>query len=195
VPCSRTYLLADIGDMFDWFKKSSGGPEQHRRSEAGSENALPFRPAKLPPRRDEQPQSKGLRLKIQLFPNWAAQDNPDGPATFYRQGSTNAFQVSWAEYRGGKPLPKITATSLEQMANAFGQKQSFGEAIESSGGECKFGSFGTAVFHSARHPRIQVWFISDSREHIMATHICDREPQSDEVAEVQQIARSLGLGL
>jgi hypothetical protein len=39
-----------------------------------------------------------------------------------------------------------------------------------------------------------VWFISDGRDHIMATHICDYEPVSDEIAEAQQIASSLALG-
>jgi hypothetical protein len=52
-------------------------------------------------------------------------NNPNGPATFCRQASTNAFQVSWAEYRGGKPLPEITADRLTQMTTLFGQKNSF----------------------------------------------------------------------
>ena len=80
------------------------------------------------------------------------------------------------------------------MAAGFGQQNGFGEMIESSSGACRFGSFGTAVFRSVQHPRIQVWFISDGRDHIMATHICDREPESGEVAEVQQIASELALG-
>ena len=80
------------------------------------------------------------------------------------------------------------------MAIDFGRDSRFGELAESSGGACRFGSFGTAVFRSSEHPRIQVWFISDGRDHIMATHICDREPDAEEVAEAQQIASSLALG-
>lgn len=135
-----------------------------------------------------------MRLKIELPTTWAQQDNPNGPTTFARQESTSAFQVSWAEYRGGKPLLQITADSLKQMATDFGRKNGFGEMTEASGGVCRFGNFGTAVFRSGEHPRIQVWFISDGLDHIMATHICDREPESSEVAEVQQIASSLALG-
>jgi hypothetical protein len=134
-----------------------------------------------------------MRLKIELPRTWAQQDNPNGPATFRRQGSTSAFQVSWAEYRDGK-LPDVTLDKLKGMATGFGQKQGFGEMSESSSGACRFGTFGTAVFRSAEHPRIQIWFISDGRDHIMATHICDREPETSEVAEVQQIASSLALG-
>ena len=135
-----------------------------------------------------------MRLKIVLPATWASKDNPDGPATFCRQGSTSAFQVSWAEYRGGKPLPEITAVTLKQMATNFGAKNGFGEMVESSGGACRFGSFGSAVFRTGEHPRIQVWFISDGHDHIMATHICDLEPESSEIADVQQIASSLALG-
>ena len=125
---------------------------------------------------------------------WAQQDTPGAAATFCRQGSTAAFQVSWAEYRGQQSLPAVTADSLKQMATDFGKDNGFGDLVESSGGTCRFGNYGTAVFRSAQHPRIQIWFISDGRDHIMATHICDREPESSEVAEAQQIANSLALG-
>ena len=136
---------------------------------------------------------RNMRLKIQLPTNWTQQNNPSGPATFSRQGSTGALHVSWAEYRGAKPLPEITADSLKTMAIAFGQKHGLGETGESSNGPCGFGRFGTAVFRSNQHPRVQVWFISDGRDHIMATHICDREPHPSEVDEAQHIAASLAL--
>lgn len=139
-------------------------------------------------------QNHSMRLRIELPSTWAQHDNPNGPVTYCRTASNAAFQVSWAEYRGVKPLPEITADSLKQMAIRFGQKNEFGEIVESFSGACRFGSFGTVVFRSVRHPRIQVWFISNRRDHIMATHICDHEPDMDEVAEAQQIAVSLELG-
>jgi uncharacterized protein (TIGR03067 family) len=135
-----------------------------------------------------------MRLKIELPRTWAQKENPDGPATFTRQGSTNAFQVSWAEYRGGELPTKVTADRLKEMAVDFGQKKRFGDLVESSSGACRYGSFGTAVFSTADYPRIQVWYVSNGRDFIMATHICDRNPDPAEVAEVQQIAQSLALG-
>src|SRR5689334_21606780 len=114
--------------MFDWFKKSSGDSDRHRKPEPRPEETAPFRPAKLPPRRSEQPDPPTLRLKIQLFPNWAAQNNPDGPATFCRQASSNAFQVSWAEYSGGKP-PNVTTDGLKQLASDFVPRSGFGKAV------------------------------------------------------------------
>jgi hypothetical protein len=134
-----------------------------------------------------------MRLKIELFANWAQQQNPDGPATFCRQGSTNAFQVSWAEYRGGRP-PNAGTNEMKLLAAGFGPKQGFGEMLESSTGACSFGCFGTAVFASTEYPRVQVWFITNGSDHIMATHICDQEPGPEEVSEVQRIAESLALG-
>jgi hypothetical protein len=138
--------------------------------------------------------SHALRLKIELPTTWAQKDNPDGPATFCREDGSGAFQVSWAEYRGGQLSADVSSQSLKQMAERFGRQKGFGEMIESSEGECRYGTYGTGVFRSAEHARIQVWFISDGRDHIMATHICSAEPERSEVAEAQQIAASLALG-
>jgi hypothetical protein len=135
-----------------------------------------------------------MRLRIQLLPKWRQSEDPEGPATFGRDDGVGAFQVSWAEYRGGKLPTDVTAESLMQMVERFGEQNSFGQMIESSGGECRYGMYGTGVFHAADHPRIQAWYISDGRDFIMATHFCDEEPDPSEIAEVQQIAASLALG-
>jgi len=135
-----------------------------------------------------------MRLQIELPTTWAQTDNPDGPATFCREDGSGAFQVSWAEYSGGKLPTGVTADSLKQMAETFGQANGFGEMIESSSGSCRYGMYGTGVFRSAEHPRIQVWFVSGGCDHIMATHVCSIEPESSEIAEAQQIAASLALG-
>jgi hypothetical protein len=135
-----------------------------------------------------------MRLKIELFQNWKQQENSNGPATFRRQGTSGAFQVSWAEYRGKKPLHRVGVDELRQMVTSFGQDQKSGELVDSWSGSCRFGIFGTAVFRSEENPYHQFWFVTDGTDYIMATHICDREPEPSEVSEVQQIASSLALG-
>jgi hypothetical protein len=135
-----------------------------------------------------------MRLKIELPSSWTQMDNPGGPATFYREDGSGAFQVSWAEYRGGKLPTDVTPTSLKQMAEKFGQSNGFGEMTEASGGNCPYGMYGTGVFRTAEHPRMQIWFVSNGRDHIMATHICSAQPNYIEIAEAQQIAASLALG-
>lgn len=128
-----------------------------------------------------------MRLKIQLLDGWRQATSTNGPATFYRGQSDSPLQISWAEYRGQKPLRSVSTDQLEDTAVRFGQQQGFGELVESSGGSCAFGSFGTATFHSTAHPRIQVWFVTDGRDHILGTHICSKDPDPAEVREVQEI--------
>jgi hypothetical protein len=135
-----------------------------------------------------------MRLKIELPATWTQVDGPDRPASFCRDNGSGTIQVSWAEYRGGELPTDITAESLKDMAETFGHSNGFGELAESSVGNCPYGMFGTGVFHSAEYPRIQVWFISNGRDHIMATHICSAPPEESEIADAQQIAASLALG-
>ena len=135
-----------------------------------------------------------MRLKVDLFSNWTRVNDENGPARFCRRGSTNAFQVSWAEYRGKQPLANVSLDKLKDFAVDFGRKNSSGELVESSSGTCGFGSFGTAVFRSEQHSRIQVWILTDGSDHILATHICDQPPEQNEIDEARRIATSLALG-
>src|ERR1700760_3867571 len=113
-----------------------------------------------------------MRLKIMLPRNWSQTSSSSGQATFFRAGGTNAFQVSWAEYRGSKPLPEITADSLKRFAVNLGRQRNFGELVDSSDGKCAFGCFGSAVFRASQYPRIQMWIICNGQDHIIATHQC-----------------------
>lgn len=136
-----------------------------------------------------------MRLQIKLPPTWAQQNNPDGPATFCRESSSTPgpLQVSWAEYSRG-PIPNPSAADLKKMAKDFGKQHGLGDLIESLSNCCIFGTLGTAVFHSALHPRIQVWHLSNWRDFIMVTHICPKEPDPVEVRDAQEIVRTLTLG-
>ena len=134
-----------------------------------------------------------MRLKIHLFDGWRQATNTNGPASFYRGRSDNPLQISWAEYRGQKPLRSVSTQELQDTAVRFGRQNRFGELVESSGGSCAFGSFGTAIFHSAAHARIQVWFVTDGRDHILGTYVCSKDPDPAEVREVQQIMSTVTL--
>jgi hypothetical protein len=135
-----------------------------------------------------------MRLQIELPTTWAQQKNTGGPATFCRRSSSNAFQVSWAEYRGKQSPPGSGPDDLTQFAINFGIKNDSGELLEFNGGSCRFGNFGTAVFRSAQHPRLQIWVVSNGSDRILATHICSEPPDQDEIVEAQQIASTLALG-
>ena len=135
-----------------------------------------------------------MRLKIQLPPTWYQDKDNDSPATFYRENSSNALQVSWAENNAGSILPGTSGTDLVAFALNFGAQNGFGEALESRDGTCRFGKYGTALFRSTEHPRIQIWVLSNERDFIFVTHICDQAPTADEISEAQQIAENLTLG-
>jgi hypothetical protein len=139
-------------------------------------------------------QVPNVRLKIKLFDGWRQADNTNGPSTFYHGQSDSPLQISWGHYRGQKPLPKYSTDVLKTAAIRYGQKNGFGELVDSSGGSCAFGSFGTAIFHSATHPRIQVWFAIDEKDCIFGTFICSKEPDPAEVREAQDIMSLVTLG-
>lgn len=138
--------------------------------------------------------SSEMRLKIKLLDGWTEQKDTNGPATFYRKHGQNPLQVSWAEYHGKQPLKKLSQEELKDFATKFGQKNGFGELVESSSGTFAFGDFGTAVFRATKHPRIQVWIIANGSNNILATHICSNEPDKDEVKETKEIVSTLTLG-
>lgn len=135
------------------------------------------------------------RLQVQLLPNWARMDNPDGPATFYRTDSedSGALQVSlYAEYAGGK-IPNPSVDDLIELAQGHGERHEAGELVETSGGTCGLGVYGSAVFRSAEYPYFRLWYISNGRDFVLATHICTAEPDAIELAEAQQIVEMVGL--
>jgi hypothetical protein len=134
-----------------------------------------------------------MRLKIQLSSGWKRVGNEVDPATFIREAGSGTFQVSWALYSGEKKL-NVTLESLKKMAEQFLEERIKGKMIMSASGKCRFGMFGTSVFSSSQYPRFQVWFVSDGRDHIMATHICSKLPEQSEIEEVRHIAESLALG-
>jgi hypothetical protein len=134
-----------------------------------------------------------MRLKVQIPRHWARYN--DAGATFIRLTSevSGALQFSFGEYKGGE-IPNPTPQDLQQMAAGYGPAHNLGELLESSSGPCVFGAMGTAVFRSAENSRVQIWFLSNGRDFIMATHICCHEPDPAEIADAQEIVRQLTLG-
>lgn len=133
-----------------------------------------------------------MKLSIKLPEGWSDYDCPEGPPTYIREWSddSGALQISWAEYTGGS-LPNPSAIDLQHMAQEFGEKQGFGDVVESSSGQCVFGLMGTAVFSSSEYPRIQIWYLSNGRDFILVTHISSVEPDPIEVHEAQEIVRTM----
>ena len=134
--------------------------------------------------------------KVLLPKGWSdySKDNPDGPPTFLRDLSEvpGPLQISFEEYKGGEiPNPKVE--DLTEMAIDLGKEQKMGELIESNNGDCDFGKYGTAIFRSRENPRIQVWYLSNGKDFVLATHISPEEPESQEIIEAQEIVMKIVL--
>jgi hypothetical protein len=131
---------------------------------------------------------------VGLLPGWSdySHQNPEGPATFLRESSKvpGPLQVSLIGYRGGE-IPNPSLQSLVNMASEMGDTLGATELVETTSGDCAFGRFGSAVFRSVECPRMQVWYLSDGYDFILATHICGGEPDWSEVAEVEEIVKRL----
>jgi hypothetical protein len=136
------------------------------------------------------------RIKVALLPGWRdfSKENPDGPATYLRGSSERpgAFQVSCADHVSGA-VPNPSRQNLVRLAGEAGDTEGTAEVIETMSGECRFGQYGSAVLRSPEYRRMQVWFLSDGYDLIMATHVCAGEPNQHELAEVQHIVENLVL--
>jgi len=136
------------------------------------------------------------RLKVELPRGWTDHSSrfPNGPlATFLRDESdaAGAVQVSTAEFRGQK-APDLSVRSLVAMAVNLGKQPGF-ELTETTHGTCEYGTWGSAVYRSDQYSRAKYWFLSDGRDVIFATHICQASPEPSVVSEVEGIVKSLRL--
>jgi hypothetical protein len=102
------------------------------------------------------------------------------------------LQVSTAEYQGSKSLD-LGKEKLVELSRNMGGRSRLTEVVETDSGPCPFGNFGTVVFKSAQRARVQFWHLSNGRDVIFVSHICEKEPDPQEVLEASQIVMSMEL--
>lgn len=138
-------------------------------------------------------------VKLTLPQGWVnvPADDSDGCATFLRESSEcpGPLQISHLVYMDGElPCPSVQDLIEETSIRWGGEDNGFGDAVESYGGDCALGRFGTTVFRSEEYPRSQVWLLSNGKDKVLVTHLCPDAPGPQEVAEVDQIVRTLAVG-
>jgi hypothetical protein len=89
-------------------------------------------------------------------------------------------------------LPNPSEQDLIDLSKK--QVKDSAQLIGTASGECVFGKFGAAIFRESEFPRCQVWHLSDGRDFIFVTYICEREPDDYEMRDVEEIVRRLTLG-
>jgi hypothetical protein len=101
--------------------------------------------------------------------------------------SGGALQISLqAEYVGGKD-PNPNVGDLIDLARGHGESHEAGELVETFGGSCSLGEFGSAIFSSAEFPHTQLWYLTNGLDFVLATFVCTEKPGTDEIAEAQEI--------
>lgn len=148
-----------------------------------------------------------LRLKIKLPDGWRQATNTGyfpsdtnfgNQANFYRVQSDNTLMINWSESYG------LVETSTDDLKDALvrhglwnysNDLSNSNVLLNSSGGLCPFGIYGTATFHSAARPRSQYWLITNERHYsIEGIYICSKEPDPAEVREVQDMMSAVAVG-
>jgi hypothetical protein len=140
------------------------------------------------------------KIRIELPDEWVYVSVHDvgGPwaARWDHPEAAGALQVSAAEYEGG-PEPRPSKARLIEMAISFGQENKFGRLIDSYGGKCVIGAFGSAVFRRAPFWRFSVpsyshvWFLSNGLDFIFVTFFAKRKPSEQEVGDAQRIVKRM----
>jgi hypothetical protein len=135
-------------------------------------------------------------LQVTLPAGWRdyTDEVPGGLTTFMRDHGAprGVLQLSVTLYKRGK-VPNPSEADLMSFAQAMAVRQKHPKLVESYGGACALGTLGTAIFHTDDFPRFQVWFLSNGQDFILATYICDQEPEPAEVAEAQAIVENATL--
>lgn len=130
------------------------------------------------------------RLQVVLHPGWVPEENPGGPVTFMKTGSQNPLQISYALCKKGQS-PDFSKENLLEMARGLLKAQGAGEAILEETGECSFGFYATIACKLDKMERFQIWHLSNGKDLINVTYICDKEPCAEEVKEAKDITMSL----
>jgi hypothetical protein len=99
-----------------------------------------------------------------------------------------ALQFSPGLYRSG-PLPSPSPADLLSMAEEFGRSHSLGTPYDRISEEGAVSVAGLS-FHSGTD-FIRVWFLSDGKNVMLATYVCDWGDQGAELASCERIVKSV----
>lgn len=137
---------------------------------------------------------KRTTLQIRILPDWVNQKNEAGLDTLFRKTSEypQPLQISYGIYKSGK-IPDPSKDELLDMSRDVGLKKGFVEIIEIDSGDCLMGKYGSATFETIKFPRFQIWHLSNGKDFIFASHICEKEPTKEEVLESKIIVMNLNL--
>ena len=136
------------------------------------------------------------KLHVNLPPGWTDVSSkvPDAGAMFVKGGidATSALQISYGLNSAPAQTP-LTEEDLIHMAAASNFGVNFGAVVHKHGGPSLFGHMGTAIYEGGNYPRVQVWFLSNGKDIVMASLVSAEKPDDLLVTEAQEIVQTLAL--
>lgn len=138
------------------------------------------------------------KLKVKLLSDWIDYSifNKRKLPTFIKSSckTINPLQIEYAIYNNGK-IPNPSVNDLLKMCKNYGIKNEYIDCLGTYSGECIFGIYATAIYKTNKIPWIQVWHMSNDKDFIFASYICNSEPINNEVEEAYEIVMNLDLEL
>jgi len=115
-------------------------------------------------------------------------ETEDRPITLARAEGVGALQFSIASYSTGVQ-PDPSPDQLLEMVQEFGQTRGLGmpEAVQTEVGRLRL----AAASFMSEGDFVRVWYLSDGVSFALATYVCEAGRETDEMAECEEIVRSL----
>jgi hypothetical protein len=132
-------------------------------------------------------------FSVETAPEWEdithTLEGDSKPFTLARPtNGVGALQFSPAFYRRG-PLPSPSPADLLSMAEEFGRSRSLGAPYDAVTEDGALAIAGLSFHGGAEFTR--VWFLSDKRNVMLATYVCDWGDQGEELTPCEAIVRSV----
>lgn len=70
-----------------------------------------------------------------------------------------------------------------------------GKLIGTESGECIFGKYGGSIYSNEKFKRIFIWWLSNGKDYLVATYICDAIPEQEELNEVQRMVKEMDINV
>lgn len=119
----------------------------------------------------------------------ATVNGEDVPFTVARsEHGVGAVQFSPAIYRGGR-LPSVQLDDLRSMLTEFGEGRSLNGGFDAS--QFSGDIFGIGSSFRAADDFVRVWYISDGKNVMLVTYVCDWQQRLSELEECEKIVRSV----
>ena len=113
---------------------------------------------------------------------------PPGLITLAKPDGVGALQFSPALYESG-PLPSPSSADLRSLALQFGESRGLGEPFDLGQFESRVSGAGAS--YCSEGDLVRVWYVSDGRNIMLVTYVCDWEDRDREMSECEEMLKTI----